>query len=167
MDIRAFVARHSRVRLTPTQWSELIRQLGRRAGGVRESGAFLLAKVGARRPAVRRIVYYDDLDPASLNGGVVLRSPAYGKLWSLCRAEGMRVIADLHTHGGTLIQQSDVDQTNPTVAIRGHVAIVVPHLASRPIRATECGVHLYLGGHRWQSHLGRRAARVLYVGRWA
>jgi hypothetical protein len=165
--MRAFVGRPSRVRFTRPQWSELISELGRRAGGVRESGAFLLADVRFRFPTVRRIVYYDDLDPRSLNGGVLLRSSAYGTLWRLCSNHGLRVIADLHTHPGDFVSQSDTDRTHPTIATAGHVAIVVPHLAGRPIAPAECGVHVYRGGHRWESHFGRAAARLLYVGRWA
>lgn len=154
--------------MTRLLWNELITELGRRTGGVREAGAFLLANAGQRRrPAVRRIIYFDDLDPNCLTGGISMGSAAFGKLWTACRTGGLRVIADLHTHPGTFVEQSDIDQTNPMVAVVGHVAIVVPHLATRPFEPHECGVHVYLGGHQWEASRGRRAARLLYVGRWA
>jgi len=165
--MRALAGRRSRVRMTGAAWAELISELGRRAGGRRESGAFLLAEQDAARPAVRRIVYYDDLDPASLNGGVSISAGAFGRLWRLCSAEGLRVIADVHTHPGTYVEQSSIDRANPMVAQPGHVAILVPHLAGQRVRPRECGVHVYQGSHQWDSYLGRRAARLLYVGRWA
>jgi hypothetical protein len=153
--------------MTRAQWSELISELGRRAGGVRESGAFLLADAGGGRPVVRRLEYFDDLDPTSLNGGVSLNSAAFGKLWRLCTSERLRVIADAHTHPGDFVQQSCMDRANPLVAMGGHVAIVVPHLAAQPVEPRECGVHVYLGSHRWEASFGRSASRLLYVGRWA
>ena len=167
-DIQAFVARRSRVRLRRIQWDGLIAELGRRTSGVREAGAFLLADAEAgHRPAVRRIVYFDDLDPNCLTGGISMGSAAFGKLWTLCRTDGLRVIADVHTHPGTFVRQSDIDQANPMVALAGHIAIVVPHLATQRFEPRDCGVHVYLGGHRWEASCGAQAARLLYVGRWA
>lgn len=167
VSIRAFVGRRSRVRMTLLEWAELIAELGRRAGGVRESGAFLLSDARGGRPVVRMVVYFDDLDPKSLNGGVSLNAAAFGKLWRLCSAEGLRVIADVHTHPGDFVEQSCIDQANPMVAMAGHVAIVVPHLAARAVGPRECGVHVYVGSHRWEASFGRPASRLLYVGRWA
>jgi proteasome lid subunit RPN8/RPN11 len=167
-DIRAFVARRSRVRMTRLQWDELAAELGRRTGGVREAGAFLLADTNqGHRPAVRKIVYFDDLDPNCLTGEISIGPTAFATLWTLCRSEGLRVIADVHTHPGTFVTQSDIDRANPMVAMAGHVALVVPHLATRAFEPRECGVHVYLGGHRWETSRDRRAARLLYVGRWA
>ena len=166
--IRAFVAPRSRVRLTRLQWDGLIADLGHRTAGVREAGAFLLADADVgHRPAVRTIVYFDDLDPNCLSGGISMGSAAFGKLWTRCRTDGLRAIADVHTHPGTFVDQSDIDRANPMVAMAGHIAIVVPHLAMRPVDPRECGVHLYLGGHRWETGGGQGAARLLYVGRWA
>jgi proteasome lid subunit RPN8/RPN11 len=167
MDMPAFVRRHSRVRMSRAQWSEMTAELGRRAGGIRESGAFLLANVSDGRPVVRRVVYFDDLDPASLNGGVSLNSAAFAKLWRLASSQELHVIADVHTHPANFVHQSAIDLANPMVAMAGHVAIVVPHLAARRLEPSDCGVHVYLGNHQWRESLGRQALGLLYVGRWA
>jgi proteasome lid subunit RPN8/RPN11 len=165
--IRAFVGRRSHVRVTCGQWRELIAELGRRAAGVREAGAFLLADIGDRSTTVRRVVFFDDVDPACLTGGISMSSSAFGDLWRICSAAGLRVVADVHTHPGAFVDQSDIDRANPMVARAGHVAIIVPDLAVRPVKPTECGLHLYRGHHQWHKSFGRDAARVLYVGRWA
>lgn len=164
--MRGIVGRHSRVRMSADQWSELIAELGRRAGGVRESGAFLLAKREGPSTTVRRIVYFDDVDPGSLTGGITLGASAFAALWEVCAAARMRVIADVHTHPRQMVEQSGIDAANPLVAMVGHIAIIVPDLAAHAVRPDECGVHLYRGSHRWTTSLGRAAATDLYVGRW-
>lgn len=165
--IRGFAGPHSLVRMSQGEWTGLIAELGRRAGGVRESGAFLLQRVSGPPGRVDRVLYFDDLDPRSLNGGVSLDAAAFGRLWGLCKSEGVQVIADLHTHPGDFVQQSSIDRANPLVSLAGHVAVVVPHLASEAVEPNDCGVHLYLGAHQWRSRYGRDAARAVYVGRWA
>ena len=165
---RAFVARHSRVRVSPIMWRDLVAELGRRAGGVRESGAFLLAPSSGRsRRTVQHVVYFDDVDPDSLTGGITMHSSGFDELWAICSAHGMRVVADVHTHPSTNVHQSDIDQRNPMIATEGHVAIIVPHLASGPIAASNCGVHTYQGAYQWGAALGAASARLLYIGRWA
>ena len=140
-------------------WHELGEELGRRSGGTRESGAFLL---GSRRGRVRRvteIIYYDDLDPNCLTGNIHLAGSAYGPLWERCRTAGVTVLADVHTHGGTGIRQSSVDTDNPMVAREGHIAIIVPHLAQQRYATDEAGVHEYLGDRGWRAWTHRHAAR--------
>lgn len=165
--IRAFVARHSEVRLTPQQWHGLVAELGRRADGVREAGAFLLANADDGSRVVRRVVFFDDVDPACLTGGITMGAGAFGKLWQICSHHQLRVIADVHTHPGGFVDQSSIDRANPMIAIAGHVAIIVPYLAGRTLTPNECGVHVYRGAHRWHSSFDEDAARLLYVGRWA
>lgn len=168
LSIPAFVARPSRVRVTAEAWDELIDELGRRGRGERESGAFLLAsRHGRRRATVQRVTYFDDVDPTCLTGGITLQSSGFTALWRICAAHGLRVIADVHTHPGGWVEQSEVDQANPMIATLGHVAIIVPSFAAERTRAGDCGVHVYLGSHRWNAALGPAAARLLYIGRWA
>ncbi len=164
---RAFVGRRSRVRLQAGQWRELLEELHRRAGGFREAGAFLLSRKDRGSRTIERIVYFDDIDPACLTGGISMCSAAFSKLWRICRAEGLRVVADVHTHPHESVAQSGIDRANPMVATPGHVAIIVPHLAARGVRPEDCGVHVYRGDHAWTATFGRQAARLLYVGRWA
>lgn len=145
-------------------WRRLIielRQRGR-AGG-RESGAFLLGKRGSSRSTVTRVVYLDDLDPHCLNGGISLDGLAYSKLWDLCEKEGMVVVGDVHTHPGAGVRQSAIDADNPMVSQRGHVALIVPHLAMREVTPSDVGVHEYRGEDGWITWLGKHAAKRLVL----
>ena len=161
---RAFVARRSRIRISARMWRELISDLGERGAGVRESGAFLLAASGTDTRTVRSLLFFDDLDPGSLAGNISLTAAAFGKLWATCSQDRLRVVADVHTHPGPYVAQSGIDQANPLVAVAGHVAIVIPNFAERPVNPRDCGVHIYLGDHQWRAAYGRAAARLLYVG---
>jgi hypothetical protein len=49
------------------------------------------------------------------------------------------------------------------VSIAGHIALIVPNFAQPPIRATDVGVYVYRGRHRWTAYRGRAAARVLNI----
>lgn len=163
----ACVARRSRVRIGNEAWNTLIAELGHRTGSVREAGAFLLARAGDERRSVVRVVYFDDVDPDCLTGGITMHSTGFDALWSICNAEGLRVVADVHTHPGDFVRQSAIDRANPMIASAGHVAIIVPDLASRLPSAQECGVHTYRGAHTWEQALEVQASRALYIGRWA
>jgi hypothetical protein len=155
------------VRVTREQWDALLSELGHRAAGVRESGAFLLARTDGRPRTVARVVYYDDVDPACLTGGISMHASGFDELWAICTAEKLRVIADVHTHPASYVKQSDIDEANPMIAKAGHIAIIVPYLAADHVTARECGVHIYRGSHKWDAAFGARAARLFYVGRWA
>jgi proteasome lid subunit RPN8/RPN11 len=129
-------------------WAAMLAELGRRGGGTRESGAFLLADRSGDRRTVTRVVYLDDLDPGCLTGGISFNGLAYSKLWDICDAEQHSVIGDAHTHPGPVVHQSRIDADNPMIASDGHVALIIPHLATRPVRAREVGVHRYDGRGR-------------------
>jgi proteasome lid subunit RPN8/RPN11 len=135
MTVWAFRGRRALLRVSRADWRQLIEELGRRGGGAREAGAFLLADQARNRRRVTRVVYLDDLDPACLNGGVYLDGRAYSKLWDLCENEHLVVIGDVHTHPGTSVRRICIDADNPMIAQGGHVALTVPALATRPIRA--------------------------------
>ncbi len=147
-----------------TLWQEMIQELGRRSlGGSRETGVFLLsaAEEGARR--VVRAAYFDNLDPACLVGNIYIRASGFSKLWDLCDAEMLRVIADIHTHPGASVAQSCTDRANPMIAREGHLALIVPHYGTRPVQTSEVGVHEYRGDRGWASWFGSRAERVLRI----
>ena len=55
---------------------------------------FLLAERENGR-SVSKVVYLDDLDPESLVGSIHVHGSAYGKLWSLCDRESLRVVGDV------------------------------------------------------------------------
>lgn len=167
MPFSRLIKRHSRVRLRPERWQELIAELARRGRGERESGAFLLAAADGDRRCVVRCVYLDDLDPNCLNGAISFKGAAYGKLWALCRRERLTVVADVHTHPDRGVGQSPIDRANPMIATAGHVALIVPDYSQSPVFARDVGVHVYRGDHRWTSAFGRESARLLYIGRFA
>lgn len=132
-------------------WRRLTAALRERGRGEsRESGAFLLGIVepgGAAR--IKDFVLYDDLDPRSLDTGIVRFDGKYfGKLWALCRARGMTVVADVHVHPGDS-GQSGSDRAYPMVSQAGHIALILPDFARAPIRREDVGVYRYLGGGDW------------------
>lgn len=144
----------------------MVRELGRRGDGHRESGGFLMARRDGDGRRVVRVVYLDDLDPSCLQGRHIhFDGRAYSRLWDICDAEGLVVVGDVHTHCGGWVQQSDIDARNPMVAIGGHVAVILPYLATRRIRSADVGVHRYGGLAGWQSWFGRDAAKRVYVRR--
>lgn len=113
------------------------------------------------------VVYYDDLDPhAYATGACVLHGDAFAKLWALCREKKLTVVADVHTHPGAATQ-SPTDKANPMVARTGHVAIIVPNYATRPL-PSRLGVYEYRGEHQWRDHSASDArASFFYTGFWS
>ncbi len=165
--IKAFSAPHARLRFTPKLWGELCLELSTRGQGRRESGAFLLTpKVGDGR-TVTSIVYLDDLDPRCLVGGIHFDGMAYRLLHNEAQTRSSRVIADVHTHPSSFVNQSDIDQENPMVPRAGHISLIVPNYATPPISLRHVGVHEYLGNAGWHSRLGRDVTKFIYIGRWA
>ena len=150
----------TQLRMSRRTWRRLVADLARRGAGERESGAFLLAR--PRRP--QRIVAwvpFDELDPGALTGAIWIRGEAFAALWTLCDRRGLRVAADVHTHPGAGVAQSPVDRANPMVALRGHVAIILPHFATSRPRPADAGLHVYAGDRTWTSDFGTHAARRL------
>lgn len=145
----------------------MLSELGRRGRGVVESGAFLLSPAADASGHVTHVVYYDDLDPDCLQGGISLHGFAYSKLWDICSEHGLKLIGDVHTHPSTGVKQSSIDRAHPMHSQTGHIALILPTFATAPVRATEVGVHEYLGDKGWRSHFGRDAARLLYIARHA
>ena len=154
-----------RIKVDLGLWQEMLQELGRRSlGGSREAGVFLLSPAEEGACRVVRVAYFDDLDPECLVGNIHIRAAGFTKLWDLCEAERLRVIADIHTHPGVSVAQSSTDRANPMIAREGHLALIVPHYGMRPVRAREVGVHEYRGDGGWASWLGSKAERVLRIG---
>jgi hypothetical protein len=165
--IRRLLGRHAKLRFPRRLWRDMLVELGRRGGGARESGAFLLSPRASDGRTVTRVAYFDDLDPKCLTGGITLAGAAFPRLWDLCDEHRVRVAGDVHTHPGEWVGQSSIDQDNPMVARVGHLGLIVPGLAQRPVRAHQVGVHEYLGEDGWRAAHGRAGARLLYIGWWA
>lgn len=142
-------------------WAELLSHLRMQGAGVRESGAFLLGHKAEGRRVVTRFLPYEHLQADALHDDYVSMSAAsFSKLWDLCRAEGVSVVADVHTHR-LGAGQSRSDRSNPMVAVRGHVALIVPRFAQGNIHLRELGMYVYEGSHMWTAYSGSDVGRLL------
>lgn len=145
-------------------WFSGLKELKRRGEGFRESGAFLLGHRVNGIGYIQKFVFYDDLDPRCLDTGIIVFDGSYYRdLWKICRESHMDVLADVHTHPRRPIQ-SFVDKTHPMIGEKGHVAIIVPRFAKKPVRSRKLGIYEYQGNHQWHSYNGVKAAQYFYIG---
>lgn len=164
---RALLRRSHGIRIKRDRWVALLAELDRRGERRHEAGAFLLGTREGDLREVHDVVFYDDLDPAAYSSGVcILHAPAFAALWAMCRARGLTVVGDVHTHPGAAVQ-SDADRTNPMVAREGHIAIIVPNYATGHPATTRLGVFEYRGDHKWADHSGPSAGRFLHNDFWS
>ncbi len=135
-------------------WRRLILELRRRGQGCNESGAFLLAPQDSNASRVTSFVCYDDLDPGAYDGGAIaFHAVGHAALWELCGMRRLRVLADVHTHPGSYILQSPIDQRNPMIPLLGHIALILPNFANTPWWTLDpAGVYEYLGNFEWRSY---------------
>lgn len=132
-------------------WQRLARQLRERGrNATRESGAFLLGRQLDGGPArIVDFVLYDDLDPRSLDTGIIRFDGKYfGKLWAICRERGLTVVADVHVHPAGS-GQSPSDRAHPMISQAGHLALILPDFARAPILRERVGIYRYLGDGNW------------------
>jgi hypothetical protein len=163
--IRGFAAPSHRVSCPRRLWRWLLAELDRRGQRQHEAGAFLLGRNINERAEISQVIFYDDLDPGVYRTGVcILHGESFAKLWARCRESGLKVVADVHTHGG-VAHQSEADRTNPMIARAGHVAIIVPDFSAAPISHQRLGIYQYCGGHAWDDHSGSRTG-FFYCGFW-
>lgn len=146
-------------------WRRLCRAL--RLRGLRcsrESGAFLLGRIEGTRRRIVDFVLYDDLDPHSLDSGIVHFDGRYfSELWAMCRARGLSVVADIHTHPFGA-GQSQSDREHPMISSAGHIALILPYFATAPGMHRGVVVHRYLGAKQWQTILPRERADFFHIG---
>lgn len=155
----------ARIRISRRRLDGLLHELALRGEGRRESGAFLLGRATSRPDSANEVVavaFYDDLDPESLTGGITFNAVGYSALGVICREHQLRVIADIHTHPGSWVEQSDTDASHPMTALPGHVAFIAPNFARSPIRPEQLGAHRF-DGSRWTSHFGTNVTDVIEV----
>jgi len=162
--MRARRGNHARLRVRRALWDQLMREMARRSNGRTEAGAFLLGNRDGDGRTITHLCYFDDLDATSLAGGIALSGLAFSKLWDLCDAENLRVLADVHSHPRRWVEQSSIDQAHPMIARAGHVGLIVPDYAQGRVRAKAVGVHTY-DGVNWRSSFGSEAARLLFIRR--
>ena len=142
-------------------WAELMAHLSAQGAGVRESGAFLLGLETDAGRVVLRFLPYEQLQADAFSHDYVsLKADSFAKLWEVCRAAGMTVVADVHTHPFGP-GQSRADRTNPMVALKGHIALIVPRFAKGNPRPRDLGLYVYQGNHQWTSYSGSNVCRLL------
>ncbi len=142
-------------------WGSLIAHLREQGAGVRESGAFLLGNKTDAGRVISDFLPYEQLQPDALHDDfVALTAASFAKLWEVCRARGVTVVADVHTHRNGP-GQSRSDRANPMVALKGHIALIVPRFARGTVRPRDLGLYVYEGNHQWASHSGSDVGRLL------
>jgi hypothetical protein len=165
--IRAFAAPDHAIVCQKHLWRQIVGEIERRGGHKTEAGAFLLGREAPGPARIENVVFYDDLDPnAYSSGACILHSDAFAKLWAICRAHQMTVLADVHSHPGVGFQSHE-DRTNPMVARAGHVAIILPDYARWPVNQRRFGIYEYRGSHEWADRRPVTAPGFFYTGFWS
>lgn len=165
--IRAWWAPEARLLCPSGLWRRTVKELARRGGGHHEAGAFLLGREEGHQRVITDVVYYDDLDQSAYASGVcILHGDAFAALWRACRARGLSVVADVHTHP-TLGFQSHADRTNPMIARAGHIALILPDDASWPVANDRFGIYEYCGDHQWIDRSPPAQRHFFYTGFWS
>ena len=146
-------------------WRRLCRRLRERGrNGGRESGAFLLGHRHGERARIVDFVLYDDLDPHSLESGIVRFDGRYfGDLWALCKARGLTVVADIHVHPGGA-GQSESDRAHPMISRAGHTALILPRFARGPLPRREIGIYRYRGSKQWTAVPAAERKSFFHIG---
>lgn len=145
------------ITITRLTWFVLIGDLRRRGRGRRESGAFLLGPGDGKDRRVVEYVCYDDLDPGALDQGfVVFHGEGFSKLWALCAKRKLQVLCDIHTHPGSDVNQSYIDQENAMVPVIGHVAMIAPRFGNTSRWSLDgVGIHRLEEKGRWKQFRAR------------
>jgi hypothetical protein len=162
------LASEASIRLPVWLWAGLIFKLRGKGEGRRESGAFLLGRVGSSPGRITAYLCYDDIDPGAYQGGAIaFHAAGYGALWTYCKEKRLQVLADVHTHAGSDVRQSPVDQRHPMVPVVGHIAMIVPHFARTGWWSLDAvGVYEYLGNFAWQPHPPAKRPRRVKLSLW-
>lgn len=154
----------SKLMIPRSLWLDGLSNLHRRGAETHESGAFLLGTYAGAVGRVTKWVFYDELDPNAYSSGVcVLYAEAFDRLWTICRLAGLKVLADVHTHGGSP-RQSISDRENPMIASAGHLALIIPNFARGPHWRHRIGLFCYEGEHRWTNLSGLTARSHIKTG---
>ncbi|MBB4373762.1 proteasome lid subunit RPN8/RPN11 [Bradyrhizobium sp. cir1] len=149
-------------------WANVIRDLRRRGGGVRESGAFLLGRLDNDHPRVTSYLCYDDVDADAYQlGAIAFHASGCAALWQYCREHQVQLLIDVHTHPGQDVRQSYIDIRNPTLPVVGHTAMIVPYFANTSWWSLkQIGVYEYRGGFNWRTHLAAARNRRVKLSLW-
>lgn len=147
------MAGNKQIEIPRLLWIRLVADLRARGRGSRESGAFLMGRKDDAEPSVVSYICYDDLDRSALTGIVEFHRTGFSKLWDVCRDKGLKVLADVHTHPTKDVRQSRVDQANPMLPVRGHVALIVPNFGNTSKWSlAPVGIYRFQGAGQWQTY---------------
>lgn len=122
--------------------------------GQRESGGFLLGCQEGQFRSIKMFLPYDDIDPGCLRGNIIFDGSKMDIVWRVCRNHGLKVVADVHTHPGSY-GQSVMDQSNPMIPEKGHLALIIPNFAKRLYLPGEMGIYEFVGRGQWIDHSRR------------
>lgn len=163
--IRHLLAPKHKLSISWLLWKQLLCKLRERGNHkTRESGAFLLSKLDSKKTHISDFILYDDLDPNSLNTGIIrFDGKCFGKLWEECRMRKSTVIADVHVHPGG-VQQSHSDKEYPMIPKIGHIALIVPNFAYGVKGVDQIGIYKYLGEQKWESIPESERPKFLVIG---
>jgi len=144
-------------------WLQLLYKLKVRGEGIKESGAFLLG--APEQNTVTEFICYDDLDPNCLSNGIIeFDGAGYVPLWDYCQKNKLTVLADIHTHPGTWTGQSVADQEHPMIKQKGHIALIVPNYAAKPLQLLKgVGVYEYKGNNCWDTLLTESGLKLSWL----
>ena len=133
-------------------WVKLNKELRAHSSNIRESGAFLLSNLNSSKVCL--YILYHELDPDSSNQGFIhFKSEGYTRLWEICKRKRLKVIADVHTHPGRNINQSELDMKHPMIFLKNHVALIIPFFARKKILTlSSVGIYEYLGDFNWKKY---------------
>lgn len=162
--IRRLLAPQHEISISWLLWNRLIRDLRLRGrSATRESGAFLVGHMEGTARRITDYVLYDDIDPHSLDTGIVRFDGRYfGALWRRCEETGTVIVADIHVHPHGE-GQSESDRNHPMVSQAGHVALILPDFARPAMSAERVGIYRYLGAKRWNAIPPDRRRSVLHI----
>lgn len=141
----------------------LVADLAAAGQGRRESGAFLFGHLEPRRRVVEYRMYCEIApESARRESYVTLTGAELARAWDHARSTRLHVIADVHTHPEGPAQ-SRSDRAHPIVAVPGHVALIVPWFALKRPQPVDLGVHVFLGGGRWESCFESEAGQAVHL----
>lgn len=144
-------------------FDRLMADLAGAGQGRRESGAFLFGHLKPRRRVVAYRMYCEIAPESACRAAyVTLTGSEMARAWDYARNTRLEVVADVHTHPEGPAQ-SPSDRANPIVAVPGHVALIVPWFALQRPQPVDLGVHVFLGGSRWQSYFDSEAGRAVHL----
>ena len=106
--------------------------------------------------------------PRRINTAGLLFTPLeYAKLWQYCKQKQLKVVADVHTHGGPDVRQSSLDQRHPMVPVVGHTAMIAPYFGHTGWWSLAAvGVYEYLGNFNWRTHQSSARPRRIKLSLW-